>query len=320
MTIPNYICELLYRYDCVIIPNFGALLTNRVSAQLSSDKKVFYPPQKRLSFNQQIINNDGLLTNYVSVSEGISYEKALVKVEAFVKNIQQELTDKGRLSLNEIGLFNLNHEQKLVFEPVHTTNYLPEAFGLAMFQTSTIVREVLKEEVVALEEKVPDIAITPEKRSRFQPLLKYAAVIALVAGLGGVFMKSYLDKVDRTNNIEIALGNDMVNDEIQSASFTLDILSPLPSIAVSVNKKETAETSDNIRFHVVAGAFREFANVDKKINQLKDKGFTASYIGENKYGLHQVVYSSYANRGEAVQALNTIKHTEDQGAWLLIDK
>jgi len=317
MTIPNYICELLYRYDCVIVPNFGALLTNRVSAQLSSDKKVFYPPQKRLSFNQQIINNDGLLVNYISVSEEISYENALVKVETFVRNIKQELTERGRLSLNEIGLFNLNHEQKLVFEPVHTTNYLTEAFGLSMFQTSTVVREVLKEEVEVLEEKIPDIAITPEKRNRFQPLLKYAAVIALVAGLGGVFMKSYIDKA---NNSEEVLGIEMAHDEIQAASFTLDVLSPLPSISVSVNKRGAEVDLEHMNFHVVAGAFREFANVDKKINQLKDKGFEASYIGENKYGLHQVVYSSYSNRNDAVNALRTIKRTQDQGAWLLIVK
>ena len=289
MTIPNYICELLYRYDCVIIPNFGALLTNRVSAQLSSDSKVFYPPQKRLSFNQQIISNDGLLANYISVSEDVSYENALTKVEVFVDKIKHELNEKGRLSLNEIGLFNLNHEQKLVFEPVHTTNYLSEAFGLSMFQTNTVVREVLKEEVEILEEKVPEIAITPEKRSRFQPVLKYAAVIVLIAGLGGVFMKSYLNNY---NKKETDLGYDMANDEINSASFTLDILNPLPSISVSVNKKEeviTEENLENLNFHVVAGAFREFENVDKKISQLRERGFEARYIGENNYGLHQVV-------------------------------
>ena len=112
MTIPNYICELLYRYDCVIVPEFGALLTNRISAQLSSDKKVFYPPQKRLSFNQQIITNDGLLANYISVNENISYERAVSRLAHFVAQINQELVEKGRLSLNEIGLFNLNHDAK----------------------------------------------------------------------------------------------------------------------------------------------------------------------------------------------------------------
>lgn len=317
MTIPNYICELLYRYDCVIVPNFGALLTNRVSAQLSSDKKVFYPPQKRLSFNQQITNNDGLLANYISVNEEISYEKAVSKLEHFVIQIQQELANKGRLSLNEIGLFNLNYEQKLVFEPVHTTNYLPEAFGLSTFQTTNVARETLKEEVVALEEKVPVIAFTPEKRRTFKPL-KYAAAVALLIGLGAVFVNSYVNSVEDHNMVEAIKGMEMAEDEIQSASFALDILNPLPSISVSVKKKEAlAEVGD---FHVVAGAFREFANVEKKMSQLKRKGFEPTYIGANKYGLHQVVYQSFTSRNEAVNVLNTIKRTENSSAWLLITK
>lgn len=317
MTIPNYICELLYRYDCVIVPNFGALLTNRISAQLSSDKKVFYPPQKRLSFNQQITTNDGLLSNYISVNEGISYESAVAKVESFVVQIQQEIANKGRLSLNEIGFFNLNHEQKLVFEPVHTTNYLTEAFGLATFPSNAVVRETLKEEVVALEEKVPVIAFTPEKRRTFKPL-KYAAAVVLLLGLGGVFLKSHIDGINNHNSMEVSIGNSMVQDEIQSASFALDILSPLPSISVSVKKKEELAKVGN--FHVVAGAFREFANVEKKISQLKRKGFEPTYIGANKYGLHQVVYQSFNSRNEAVNALNDIKRTENSSAWLLITK
>lgn len=318
MTISNYICELLYRYDCVIVPEFGALLTHRISAQLSSDKKVFYPPQKRLSFNQQILTNDGLLANYISVNEEISYESAVAKVAHFVNQIKQELAEKGRLSLNEIGLFNLNHEQKLVFEPVHATNYLTEAFGLATFQTNTVVRETLKQEVVELEEKVPVIAFTPEKRRNFKPFTVAASVAAALVIGGALFMNSYKNNVEDHNMVETLKGMQMAEDEIQSASFALDILSPLPSISVSVNKKETVTETGN--YHVVAGAFREFANVEKKMSQLKRKGFDPAYIGANKYGLHQVVYKSFTSRNEAVNALNTIKRTENSRAWLLITK
>ena len=31
-------------------------------------------------------------------------------------------------------------------------------------------------------------------------------------------------------------------------------------------------------------------NAEKKVRQLKAKGFDAFYLGENKFGLHQVAY------------------------------
>ena len=318
MTIPNYICELLYRYDCVIIPNFGALLTSRISAELSTEKNIFYPPQKRLSFNQQIVNNDGLLASHISVSEKISYENAVAKVEIFVKEIQNELIEKSRLSLNEIGLFTLNSEEKLEFEPLHTTNYLTEAFGLSTFSTTDVLRESLKEEnedIVVLEESSQLVA--PAGKSNRNRYLQIAAGFALIFGLGTYMSQIYIGNIQDQNNFEYAKGVDMAEEEIQSASFVLDILSPLPSISVTTNKKK----EDKINyFHVVAGAFREFENVEKKISQLKKKGFEAAYIGENRYGLHQVAYTSFATRNEAVNALNIIKKTENPSAWLLISK
>ncbi|MDA9349687.1 hypothetical protein N9R21_07960, partial [Polaribacter sp.] len=32
MTVEKYINELLYRYDCVIVPNFGGFITNKIGA------------------------------------------------------------------------------------------------------------------------------------------------------------------------------------------------------------------------------------------------------------------------------------------------
>ena len=52
--------------------------------------------------------------------------------------------------------------------------------------------------------------------------------------------------------------------------------------------------------------------------QLKKQGFNARKIGANKYGLHQVVYSSYTDRLEALQALRDVKKTHNKEAWLLV--
>ena len=63
MQLETYISDLLYRYECVIIPEFGAFLTQPVSAKVDISSNTFYPPKKVLSFNEQLKNNDGLLAN-----------------------------------------------------------------------------------------------------------------------------------------------------------------------------------------------------------------------------------------------------------------
>ena len=72
------------------------------------------------------------------------------------------------------------------------------------------------------------------------------------------------------------------------------------------------------RYHIVAGAFRIEANAHKKLKQLATKGFTPKLIGKNRYGLHQVIYSSHVDRLEALRELRSIKASENKDAWLLV--
>jgi len=43
-------------------------------------------------------------------------------------------------------------------------------------------------------------------------------------------------------------------------------------------------------------------------------------IGVNKYGLHQVAYSSYEDRLDALKNLRSIKASQNQDAWLLVQE
>ena len=60
MQLNQYISELLYRYECVVVPGLGAFLTHKVSAEIDAQAQVFSPPKKRLSFNEQLQQNDGV--------------------------------------------------------------------------------------------------------------------------------------------------------------------------------------------------------------------------------------------------------------------
>ncbi len=310
MQLETYISDLLYRYECVIVPGFGAFLTQAVSAKVDEDTNAFYPPKKVLSFNEQLKNNDGLLANYIADIEKTPYEAAVKKISKKTKSLKSYLAQGETLSFKNIGDITLSNEGKITFEPSYHLNYLTDAFGLTQFVSPNITREVYKEEVKALEKVIP-LTFTQEKRNS-KPYLKYAAVALIALTLGGFGMSKYYEnQVETHNQLAQEEAIQQLENKIQEATFIID--NPLPAVTLNVAKQ-----SGN--FHIVAGAFRVEENCNKKLKQLQDKGFSARKIGKNKYGLHQVVYSSYETRAEAHRALYRIRKTHNRDAWLLAQK
>jgi len=308
MQLETYISDLLYRYECVTIPEFGTFLTQPVSATVNNTTNVFYPPKKVVSFNEQIQKNDGLLANYIADVEKIPFEIATEKIAKRVNILKDFLTQGETLTFKNIGDIVFNSEGKILFEPSYHLNYLTDSFGLSQFVSPSVTREEYKEEVESIEKIIP-ISFTPEKR-KSRPYLKYAAVALIALTIGGFAASNfYVNQIEEHNQLAQEEAAQKLDAKIQQATFNLN---PFPAITLPVTKQ-----SGN--FHIVAGAFRIEENCDKKINQLKADGFKARKIGINKYGLHQVAYASYENRLDALKALRDIKKTHNKDAWLLID-
>lgn len=318
MALEHYIAELLYRYNCVIVPGFGAFLTQRKSAVVDTASNTFYPPAKALSFNGQLTSNDGLLVAYMAGSEKIGYEEMLLKIEGHTKLWKQRLGDGDQLVLDNIGELRLNNEDKIVFQPTDKTNYLTSSFGLSSFVSPPITREVLKEEIAELEERIP-FSITSEQREKsssvLRPYLKYAAIFLLAVSTGLTGLRFY-NEITNTSQLAQEEAQQKVSKHIQEATFFDTAPIELPAVTLNVipKKKNVA------MHHIVAGAFRFRKNADKKIRQLKRRGYEAEYLGTNDHGLHMVTYSRYSDAKEALKALREIKNTQSKDAWLLSKK
>ena len=309
MTIATYISDLLYRYECVILPGFGAFLSQKVSAEFNEKQQNFYPPKKQLSFNSQLKKNDGLLANYIAEVENLGYREAIYKIEEYVQQLQLQLENDKNYTVKNIGTFKVTVDEKLQFEPLASVNFLADSFGLSTIPALSVSREELKKQVEDLEEKAP-ILFTPERRSRI-PYLKYAAIGLLALGLSGFTgLKLYSNQVSDHNIAEQQAAESQLQQKIQQATFVID--NPLPEITFTV-------TNQSGKYHIVAGAFRVEENAHQKVTELRAEGHKARYIGENKYGLHQVVYSSYLSRRDAINALYKVQKT-NSGSWLLVQE
>lgn len=312
MKIEKHISALLYRYQCVTVPGFGAFLTEVQPAQINADTSTFYPPKKLISFNANLKNNDGLLANHIALQEKISYEKAVAVITQEVDTWQYRLQQKETLLLKNLGSIAGNYEGNPVFTPDTPVNYLTDAFGLSAIVSPSIKREELKLQVEELEEKAP-IAFTPERRSNKYSYLKYAAMLVVALSAGTTAFKFYNDKrvAEETLLVEKAV-QEKVQNRIQTATFFID--NPLPAVQLSV--KEDAPKA--LPYHVVAGAFRSEVNAEKAVRQLEKKGFKARRLEKNKFGLYPVLYGSYDNYAQAQDSMRHIRKTVNPEAWLLV--
>ncbi len=324
MRITAHIISLLYRYECVVIPEFGAFLTQRKPAQIHQTTHAFYPPKKSISFNRQLKDNDGVLANYIAKVEGISYQQSLSKIHDFVDNMNESLESHGQIHFDKIGTF-YTRDGKILFQAFLQTNYLLEAFGTDSYTAEEIVREktmrVSAEERVSVlqapqneqeEGSAKEIHPEADKDKKKKPVYwRYAAVGLLAIGLGGFLTANwYSSEIEAHNLAAQKQAEQQIEKRIQQATFVME--NPLPEVIFKV-------TTERGKYHIVAGAFRQKENAQDKLNQLKKQGFAhAAYIGANKYGLHQVVYDSYKDRGKAVAELYKIKRQDNSSAWLLV--
>lgn len=307
----HYIAELLYRYNCVVVPEFGAFLTQMKSAVIHRGSNTFYPPTKEISFNEQLSSNDGLLVSYMANAEKTTYEAMLTDTLNVAQSWKDKLKAGERLNLAGIGELWLNRAGKIQFQPTQKINYLTSSYGLSSVVSIPVTREVLKEEVRELEEKIPFV-ITPEEPRilALRPYLKYAALFLLAVSTAFTGYEVYNESV--TNKQWVAeQAQEMVTRNIQQATFFETTPKVLPALTVAVKTRNTAS------HHIIAGAFRFKENADKKVRQLRRRGYNATYLGTNPYGLHQVAYASFSSTDEALTYLQKIKRTESRDAWLL---
>jgi len=313
MLIEKHISDLLYRYQCVTVPGFGAFLTETVSAHVTGSASSFFPPKKVVSFNANVKNNDGLLANHVALQEKMSYELAVIKIGDVVNEWTYLLQNRNRVVLKNIGEISVNNEMNWVFEPANTVNYLTDSFGLSSFVSPEITREVLKQEVEALEEKAP-IIFTPERKKDYS-YLKYAAVFVVMLGAGGFGYKTYYDQQIETKTLAVQKNvQEKVQQQIQQATFVIS--APVEAVELSV----AAPVEEKMPYHLVAGAYRSEENANKAIAELKAAGFeNAKMLPLNKHNLYPVVYASFKTLEEAQTDRKNIQKTHNAEAWLMIE-
>jgi nucleoid DNA-binding protein len=328
--VDKYIGELLYEHDCVIVPSFGGFVANYTSAKVNAAKHSFSPPSKSLVFNKNLKTNDGLLANHIAISEKSNYPQALKYIHEFVDVTQAELKKGKKVTFDNIGVFSLDIERNIQFEP-STHNYLQEAFGLPQFQAKAIQRDTVAKQ---LKKEFKDRSAIPQEKRKINIKRVVALTIAvpLIAALFWIPLKTDLLKnvdyaslnpfakkekpieVNKNNSEDVVLPTkENASKENTLTTTAENIVKPV--VADSTSVASTTKLPDELKFHLVAGCFQIESNAVNFVNTLREKNIEASIIGKNDKGLFVVSCGNYATRNEATNNLKILRQQQPD-AWL----
>ncbi len=322
MKLEKHISNLLYRYDCVIVPDFGGFLTQKYSSQFNPISYEFFPPKKELRFNSNLKDHDGLLVNYISQVENKSFEEVFTLVQNKVKKWSSKLVEEKKLSLNNIGDFILNEEGNLVFSPFEEINYAKDSFGFAPIKAHYILRE-------------------EELNKRYFSWKKVSKIVAGLALLASVGTLGYTQK-DQVKYQMANMFSPMVFEETRNFSSFVShnpALYPQPHIMkrVAAENLVKLEISGNIeepvkevkekkvvdkkvgKYQLIGGAFKNANNAKKKLKQLRAQGYKNARILGSLSGMTIVSYDTYHNQQKAQRAANRLK-AQGKEIWVRIKK
>lgn len=152
--------NLLHKYECVIVPGIGGFIAHQESAVIDPVSMVIIPPSKHITFNAQLLLNDGLLVTQVANYLKIDYVDAVKIVEIEVGNFNQSLKIRNMFLIEGLGIFTLNNSSNLLFTPEKNANFLLNSFGLApvkLNQASTLkTTKIIQNEDILNKNNVTD--------------------------------------------------------------------------------------------------------------------------------------------------------------------
>lgn len=270
ISITQHIEFLMMYNDCVLIPGWGALIANYTSSHMHGDTMI--SPCRNIGFNANITHNDGLLANSIARRNGISYTEACNIIASSVESFKSQLNAGNPVALGRLGLFKLNNNGKMVYEPFSQEDAFNEFFGLKNLKLNTLSQE-----------DAPQAIITG---NLWRERMKAAASIAAIIAAGLLFSTPVI--IDRST---------------QSASMNVIEVKTKPAQIVCVKKAASTTAADNKI--ALVNADGSVATVDNHDQDTFNPGMPSDLNGSrllvintcNKAKQAQKMVARYAKKG-----------------------
>lgn len=305
MKIEEYISELLFEHDCVIVPDFGGFICNYASARIDPVKHLFEPPGKKILFNKGLTRNDGLLAHHISGKLNLSYSEALNAIAKEVKRYKEALEKNRRLTLDSVGLFYTDETGNILFQQDKRLNYLGDSFGLSVFYHLPV-----EQTNAGNDAKVIPI-YNERKKDRI-----YAVAGVLIVLVASTFVFTLIGK---KNNMNFSSLNFFSQKEASQYVFSpyKELPKPVNEPAVNITpSKAVTPVSAPASFSIIVGSFSVKENADNLINEYSKQNIHLSIIDRNPQGLYVVGYGKFTSHDAAAAERDSFRKRFVKDAWI----
>ena len=346
---------LLFTHDCVIIPGLGGFVASQAAAKHNAIQHTFIPPARVIAFNVYLRQNDGLLANFISAEEKVSFTDAMKIIERYVERCFMELEAGRKVTVTDIGQLYYDNEKNIQFSPDDAAVHAFDSFGLTSLRAVPLVvgskKDLLLSPLRASAKKEKSQVEKKKKSGR-----KYGSRLVNTGLVAGVllwamfnvyiiaprnFNFSALNPFERTDSdprIRPVPADTVKQEEAAPKNITPaapvvqpseNKIAPPPAeeknSTESISTKVTAEpvpvmpakaTVAGSNYYTVVGVFNVHSNAENMLSKLHENGYQNAGSIERDNKPTMVFAAQYGNKSEALQSLQQLKeHGLD--AWIL---
>lgn len=314
MDIGTYVGELLYEHETVAIPGFGSFVSSYQPAEVDQVQGELHPPSNTISFNENLVADDGLLVSYIHRRHGLSVNQAKEAVRKYVEQVKGAIQRQEIVVFPEVGRLYQDYEKNLQFLP-DNTNFSTASYGLPMVNAYPVAWSH-KPRQSAVERSAPAPNPKQQRAANLGLLAAIAAAVVVIA-IAGYFLftdfqsepEEGLQRVPTSRvNVSPSGGEGKAADSLSVAESDTaaepgeEILPP----SEPFDTESPTAAPDRRYLVIVIGVFGNQKNVERLVDQIYDAGYEP--YTERAGALTKVgIQKTYTEPEEVEEMLNAVR-------------
>jgi hypothetical protein len=327
VALTQFIKDLLFLNDKLIIPGFGGFVGQYIPAQVNTEKNILTPPVKYFIFDDALTEDDGVFASYISKKKSISISEADLAIKELVADFKKKLNNGNTLFIEDVGYLIQDDTRVIRFKRDETQNFHPESFGL---------------DAISFRSGSNQLEETEEK---FYPTRKKSTVtriliIFLLLNILGAFSAFIYWKFDdiktyyknfTAKRTETPAAPDTVKYQVNEDTTEIgQYIDTSTNIRNALRYEETpasnpapapvtppVATPTERSYYIIAGSFQTYSKAELHAKLLSKHGLKPEII-EFGQDLFRISVGEFKRKDDALKQLELIKSRKGaEKAWLL---